>query len=338
MKRIILVLCIAMVAVAMVSARASQEESSEEAAATEVVNMRFAHYAAVDHAGNIAAQMFADAVEERTGGAIHIDVFPNNELGDPPSVLEANVLGAIDMSLPTQGQLDKYNKKFAAVMLPFIFRDLEHAWAVLDGPFMEAVGPELEEEGLIFLSNWEWGFRNLTNSVHPINTPADVVGLKIRTPPEVQLAAAMAGLGAEVQQIAWTELPQALQQGVIDGQENPVSVIYSNNLYELQPYLAMTMHVYNSMVHVMSKDVYDSLTAEQQQIIREESVRAGNWMRQTLAEADAHTIELLEEAGMQVTWPDRTLFQAEMAAAWDEIRDYAGAENVDAFIEMANSL
>jgi len=334
MKRFVLVLCLVLAVVGMAAARAPQEEMG----AAEPINMRLAHYGAVAHASNTAALMFADAVEERTDGAIHIDVFPNNELGDPPSVLEQNVLGAIDMSLPTQGQLDKYNKKFAVVMTPFAYDSLEHAWAVLDGPFMDWVAPELAEEGLVFLSNWEWGFRNLTNSVRPINTPADVVGLRIRTPPEVQIAASMSALGAEVQQIAWTELPQALQQGVVDGQENPVSVIWSNNLYETQRYLAMTMHVYNSMVHVMSKDVYDSLTAEQQQIIREESAAAGQWMRDTLAASDAETIELLEEAGMEVTWPDRTLFQAQMGEAYELVSEYAGAEYVQTFLEMCDSM
>ena len=336
MKRFVLVLCLALSVVAMAAARAPMEESSSMA--PEPINMRLAHYGAVAHASNTAALMFADAVEERTGGAITIEVFPNNELGAPPEVLEQNVLGAIDMSLPTQGQLDKYNKKFAVVMTPFAYDSLEHAWAVLDGPFMDWVAPELEEEGLVFLSNWEWGFRNLTNSVRPINTPADVVGLRIRTPPEVQIAASMSALGAEVQQIAWTELPQALQQGVVDGQENPVSVIYSNNLYETQRYLAMTMHVYNSMVHVMSKDVYDALTPEQQTIIREESARAGQWMRDTLAASDAETIALLEEAGMEVTWPDRTLFQAQMGEAYALVAEYAGQEYVDTFLEMCDSM
>ena len=337
MKRIVMLLLIATCFVAMAFAGGGQEEAAGGGgdAEMEVIEMRFGHYAAAGHPGDLAAQQFAERVEERTNGAIRVEVFPNNELGSPPELLEQNILGAIDMSLPTQGALDKYNKKFAVVMLPFVFRDYDHAYAVLDGPFMDWVAPELEDEGLVFLSNWEWGFRNLTNRVRPVNTPADVEGLKVRTPPEIQLEAAMEALGANVQKIAFPELPQALQQGVVDGQENPLSVIYHFNLYEVQNHLALTRHVYNSMVHVMSKQVWDQLTAEQQEIIREESVAAGNFMRESLQAEEEELIAALQDVGMQVTRPDRELFRNQMGPAYERISDYAGADNVERFLSMA---
>ena len=210
--------------------------------------------------GNKAAKMFADGVAKRTNGEVTVEIYPNNELGNPPEVLEQNVLGVIDMSLPTQGQLAKYSKKFGCVMLPFAYEGYDHAYKVLDGPFMKWAEKDLADAGLVFLSNWEWVFRNLTNSVRPINTPDDVKGLKIRTPPELSNQSAMEALGATVQTIQFSELPMALKQGVVDGQENPVSVIYAFKIYETQKYLAMTGHTYNSMVHVMSKKTWDKLT------------------------------------------------------------------------------
>jgi tripartite ATP-independent transporter DctP family solute receptor len=322
----------------MAFASGQEEEAATGEAEQEVINMRFGHYAAEGHPGDLAAKQFAENVERRTDGAIEVTVFPNNQLGSPPEMLEQNILGAIDMSLPTQGALDKYNKKFAVVMLPFVFRDYDHAYAVLDGPFMDWVAPELEQEGLVFLSNWEWGFRNLTNRVRPVNSPADVEGLKVRTPPEIQLEAAMAALGANVQKIAFPELPQALKQGVVDGQENPLSVIYHFNLYEVQNHLALTRHVYNSMVHVMSKKVWDELTPEQQAIIREESEAAGNFMRTELQKEEARLVEQLEDVGMEVTRPDRAEFREKMGPAYDRIREYAGADNVDRFLQMAENM
>lgn len=146
------------------------------------ITMKLGHYAAPGHPADRAANMFAENVQKRTNGEIVIAVYPNNQLGDPPQLLEQNILGVIDVSLPTQGALDKYSRKFAVVMLPFVYRDYEHAHKVLDGPFKEWTAGELEKQGLIFLSNWEWGFRNLTNNVRPINSPDDVKGLKIRTP------------------------------------------------------------------------------------------------------------------------------------------------------------
>jgi tripartite ATP-independent transporter DctP family solute receptor len=306
-------------------------------AQAETIQMKLGHFAAEAHPGNIASKMFADAVAKRTGGSINITIYPNNALGSPPEVLEQNILGAVDMSLPTQGQLGKYSKKFNCVMLPFLYASYAHADKVLDGPFIAWAVPDLDQAGLVFLSNWEWGFRNLTNSKRPVNTPEDVKGLKVRTPPELPTQAAMEALGAVVATINFNELQMALKQGVVDGQENPVAVIYSNQLYESQKHLAMTGHNYNTMVHVISKKVWEKLSAEQQQIIREESVKAGNWMRKSVRDAEADQIEKLKQAGVQVTTPDKAAFKALMKPAYERMSAIAGQENITAFVKMVEA-
>ncbi|MEO8410458.1 MAG: TRAP transporter substrate-binding protein [Propionivibrio sp.] len=305
------------------------------ASAQAVIQMKMGHYAPITHPGNQAAKMFAEAVEKRTNGSVKITVFPDSQLGSPPEQLEQNILGAIDMSTPTQGALDKYSKKFAVVMLPFIFRDAQHAYKVLDGPFAQWVAPDLDKQGLVFLANWEWGFRNLTNNVRPINSPDDVKGLKIRTPPEIQLQAAMEALGASVTKIAFNELFMGLKQGVVDGEENPLAVIFHNKFYEAQKYLALTNHVYNSWVHVMSKKTWEKLSPEQQVIIKEESKKAGDWMREQVQKDNASLVSQLKEKGMQVTTPNQADFKARMKPAYDRIADYAGKENVEMFKKMA---
>jgi tripartite ATP-independent transporter DctP family solute receptor len=240
------------------------------------------------------------------------------------------------MSMPTQGALDKYSKKFAVVMLPFVFRDANHAFKVLDGPFIQWAAPDLEKQGLVFIANWDWGFRNLTNNVRPINAPDDVKGLKIRTPPEIQLQAAMEALGGNVTKIAFPELFLALKQGVVDAQENPLSVIYHNKFYEAQKHLALTNHVYNSWVHVMSKKTWDKLTPAQQKVIKEESKVAGDWMRAQIQKEEANLVSQLQQKGMQVTTPKQADFKARMKPAYDRIAEYAGKENVETFIKMAD--
>ncbi|WP_417249180.1 TRAP transporter substrate-binding protein [Celeribacter sp.] len=304
------------------------------AAYAQDVTLRLAHFAAESHPGHIAAESFAEAVEERTGGAIAVELYPANQLGSPPEQLEQTILGAIEMNLPTQGGLDKYEKAFGTVMTPFAFNSYEHAHEVLDGPFTDWAGPKLEEQGLVLLSNWEYGFRNITNSKHPINSPEDVDGLKLRTPPELQIVAALEGLGASTTQIAFPELPNALSQGVVDGQENPIGVIYHYKLNDFQEHLAITRHVYNSMVHVINKDVFDSLTEEQQTILREESKRAGNMMREAVIAQEADEIAKLEAAGMQVTRPDLTAFSALMGPARERVAEYSGQENMDTFLSF----
>ena len=313
------------------------KKPAEKPAEPKAIVMKLGHFAAASHPGNTAAKMFAEGVEKRTNGAVKITVYPDNQLGAPPEMLEQAILGAIDMSLPTQGSLDKYSKKFSTVMMPFVFKDAAHAYKVLDGPFVPWASPELEAQGLVFLSNWEWGFRNLTNSVRPINTPDDVKGLKIRTPPEIQLQSAMEALGGNVTKIAFPELFMALKQGVVDAQENPLSVIFYNKYYEAQKYLAMTNHVYNSMVHVMSKKSWDKLTPDQQKIFKEESKKAGDWMRAQVQKEEADLVKQLKEKGMQVTTPNIADFKAKMQPAYDKIGTYAGKENVDAFLKMAEA-
>jgi tripartite ATP-independent transporter DctP family solute receptor len=304
---------------------------------SKTIELKIGHFDSEGGAGNIACKQFAAAVEKRTNGAVTIKIYPNNELGAPPEVLEQNILGAIDMSLPTQGQLAKYSKKFGCVMMPFVYKSREQAWRVLDGPFMKWAAPDLEKQGLVFLSNWEWGFRNLTNSVRPVNTPEDVKGLKIRTPPELSNVAAMEALGGIVQQIAFTELPMALKQGVVDGQENPVATIYNFKIYETQKYLAMTGHTYNSMVNVISKKSFDKLSRSQQRIVREESKKAGDYMRKTLADAEKDYIKKLEDKGMEVTYPDVSKFKTLMGPAYKRMEASVGSDNAAEFLKMVES-
>ena len=299
--------------------------------------LKFGHYAAETHPGHKATLMFADAVKKRTNGEITIKIYPANALGSPPELLEQNKMGAIDMSLPSQGALDKYVREFSVVMLPFAYDGYQHAWRVLDGPFMDWVAPKVSEQGLVFLSNWEWGFRNVTNNRNPVMTPADMKGLKMRTPPELQLQAAMEACGAVVTKIAFPELYNALKQGVVDGQENPLAVIYHFKIYEVQKNLALTRHVYNSMVHVMSKKTWDKLTPAQQKIIKEESKKAGQWFRDSMVKEEAGLVDKLKAKGMKITNPDIAAFRAAMPPAYKRIGEYAGQANVAKFLKMVEA-
>jgi tripartite ATP-independent transporter DctP family solute receptor len=301
------------------------------------LTLRFAHFGAEDHPSNIAAKQFAQRVEQRTNGEIKINIFPNNVLGGPPEQAQQIKLGTIDMGLPTQGQLDKYDKAFAAVMLPFIWDSPQHVFRVLDGPAMEWLAPLAERQGFILLRNWEYGFRNVTNIVRPINTPDDVKGLKLRTPPELQIQASMEALGATVQAIAFPELYLALSQKVVDGEENPIAVVYFSKFYEVQKHLPLTRHIYNNMIHAVSAATWAKLNTAQQAIFREESTAAGDLMRKMIADQEADQINKIAAAGVAVTRPDLAPFRALMGPAYDRIAAYAGADNVKKFREMADA-
>lgn len=300
------------------------------------MELKLAHYGAETHPSQTAALMFAENVEKRTNGEIKIIVYPNNALGAPPEMLEQAILGIVDMVLPTQGQLDKYAKPFAGVMLPFAYQSYQHAYSVIDSPeFVEWVSPMLEKENLIFLSNWEWGFRHATNNLKPIKTPEDLKGMKIRVPGEIQLRATFEACGSVVTSIAFNELYMAMKQGVVDGQENPISVIYSNKLYETQKYLSLTKHSYNSMVHVIGKKTWEKLTPEQQQIVKEESENARDYFRKVVQEQEAAQIAELEKLGMIVNSDvDFAAFEKALEPAYKQIEEYAGAENIKKYKEI----
>jgi TRAP-type transport system periplasmic protein len=169
-----------------------------------------------------------------------------------------------------------------------------------------------------------------------VTNPEDVKGLKIRTPPELPTQAAIEALGGVVATINFNELQMALKQGVVDGQENPIAVIYSNKLYETQKYLTMDGHNYNTMVHVISKKVWDKLTPEQKTIMMEESKKAGDWMKKTVRDAEADQIKQLKGFGMEVTYPDKSKFKALMKPAYDRMNNIAGEENITAFTKMVD--
>jgi tripartite ATP-independent transporter DctP family solute receptor len=306
-------------------------------AASAARELRLGHFGSENHPSHTAAKQFAENVEKRTNGEIKIVIYPNNALGSPPEVLEQVVLGALDMSLSGQDQIAKHVPLFDAVSIPFSVAGYDHMDRILDGPFKEWAAPEVEKVGLVYLSSWEWGFRQITNSRHPIKTPEDVQGLKIRTPPAMAYQAGIEALGANVQTIAFAELVMAMRQGVVDGQENPISVIYDLKLYESQKYITIVNYLYSSMTHVVSKSVWDSLTPEQQAIMREESDSARLLMRKLVRDEEQKQIVEMRGMGIEIDEPDLAPFRAKMGSAYEKIKKNIGEANFDKWMKMAEA-
>lgn len=299
------------------------------------VELKLGHFGSESHPSHIAAKQFADNVAKRTNGEVKIVIYPNNALGSPPEVLEQVIMGVVDMSLSGQDQLAKHVALFDAVSIPFSINGYDHMDRILDGPFKAWAAPAVEKVGLVYLSSWEWGFRQVTNSKHPIMSPDDVKGLKIRTPPAMSYQAAMEALGANVQTIAFSELVMAMRQGVVDGQENPISVIYDLKLYESQKYISIINYLYSSMTHVVSTDAWNRLTPEQQQIIREESDSSRLLMRKLVREAEQKQIADMRAKGIQIDTPALEPFQAQMGPAYEKIKKNIGEANFDKWMKMA---
>jgi tripartite ATP-independent transporter DctP family solute receptor len=238
------------------------------------------------------------------------------------------------MSLNTQGQLENHVKASATPQIPFIFDDYEHAHRTMDGPAMQWFIPQFVKAGLVYLANWEWGFRNLTNSKRPVTKPEDVKGLKIRVPPEFHLQVLFESLGAVVTQIAWPEVYMALAQNVVDGQENPLNAIYYAKFYEVQKHVALTRHAYSCLIPVVSTKTWAKLNAEQKQILKEEAKISGDWVRKELNNEETDLIGKFEKAGLQVTRPDLKPFRAAVASANEKIYKRYGEDNVKTFLKF----
>ena len=303
-------------------------------AAAQPIEMKFAHYTDESHPAHLAAKQFAANVEKRTNGQVKIVIFPANALGSPPEQCEQVKLGAIDMNIPTQGQFEKYVRACMTAQIPFIFDSYATAHKVLDGPAFDWLAQMAEKEGFIILSNWEWGFRNITNNKVAINKPDDVKGLKLRVPPEMHLQATMEALGAVVTKIAFPEVYMALAQNVVDGQENPLSTIYHQKFYEVQKHLALTQHTYSCMIHVVNPKKWARLNPEQQKIVREESKAAGKFMRDTVQGEEKEIIAKMEASGIKVTRPDIAAFSKAVQPAVEKIAKYAGEKNVETFTKF----
>lgn len=299
----------------------------------QAIQMRLAHYIDEKHPLHLGAKMLADNVDKRTQGKVKIIIYPANTLGSPPEVVKQVKLGTLDMCLNTQGQLEYYIKACATAQIPFVFDDYDHAHRTLDGPAMKWLGPLFEQAGFIHLANWEWGFRNVTNNKRPIMNPEDIKGLKIRVPPEFHLQTLFESLGAVVTKIAWPELYMALAQNVVDGQENPLSAIYYQKFYEVQKHVALTQHAYACAMPLIGTKSWAKLTKEQQNILREESKKAGSYVRKTLNDEEKDLIAKFEKAGLKVTRPDITAFRKKMGPAYEKIFERYGKDNVKTFMK-----
>lgn len=293
-----------------------------------------AHHVAENQPMLVAVRQFAAEVTRRTQGDLEIVLTQGGALSKLPEQLHHVLHGDVDMVIPPHDRFTSYSRKFACISLPFVFDDYAHADRVLDGEFRDWIVPDLNDMGLIFLGNWEWGFRQLTNSRRPILKPEDFGGLKIRVPPILQYRAAIQAMGGNAIPIEFDDLVRAIRQGLVDGEENPVSVIHALKLYESQTYLTVLNYAYCSSAHVISKKSYASLTPTQQQILGEESRKAGLLARSLMRLHEEEQLTELEQLGMLVDRPERAAFKAAAEPAYKVLRKAFGADVVNPFLEM----
>lgn len=315
--KMLLTSCLLIAAMAL-SGCGGAEKKPEAKPAAGPQTIKLAHVVNEKDGFHIAALKFKELVEARTKGAVKVEVFPNASLGDERTLIEGMQIGTIAMGVITNGPVANFLPEIAAFEMPFMFSSPEEAYKVLDGPVGQKVLAKLDAINLKGLAYAERGFRNLTNSKKVVKTPADMAGLKIRVMENPVYIDTFKTLGTNAVPMAWTEALTALQQGTIDGQENPVNVIYSFKLNETQKYLTMTKHSYAPALFLMSKKVFGSFNKETQDILMKAAQEAAVHERKWNAEQMAEQLKALKEKGMQITDPDTAAFQAAVKPVYDK--------------------
>jgi TRAP-type transport system periplasmic protein len=262
--------------------------------------LKMAHTLPASDTHHLAAQRFAEAVKQRTNGQIVIEVHPGGALGNDPSILQNLRLGALDLGMTGNPFFTSFIPKLNVLDLPYLFTTFEHVYRVVDGPIGKQLLAELEPQGLKGIAFWEIGFRNITNSRRPILRPDDLKGVKIRTTPNPAHVAAFQALGASPAPLAFPEVYLALQNGTVDGQENPINLIYASKFYEVQKHLSLTQHAYTVSIVAMNLAKFNALSPQQQTAILEAAQEAAAYQRKLNREIEGENLAKMKQAGLQV--------------------------------------
>lgn len=279
------------------------------AALAQTVKLSLGHGAAPGNPRHEASLKFAEGVKARTAGRIEVQVSPSAQLGDDAAMVTALRTGALDLSANSQGAVAAVVPEFAAFGMPFLFANLPQAWKLLDGPLGQELAAKANEKGLVVLGYWDNGVRHMSNSKRPLIKPEDLKGLKMRTPPDAVTVDIMQSLGAEAQQIKFAELYVALQQGVVDGQENPLMNIHASKLYEVQKFISLTGHKYEMTPFLMSKRAWDKLSDADRKALTEAAAEATALQRKLSQEADEKLVADLKAKGVRVDVADKAAFE-----------------------------
>lgn len=300
--------------------------------------MKVAVATAPDRSLTKALYEFEKIVEKETNGAIDVEVYPDGQLGGDLQVFEGLKMGTIEASTMSTGPIASFAPKMNVLDLPFLFKDTKTAHEILDGEIGEELLKELEGTGVIGINYWENGYRHLTNSVREVKTAADVEGLKIRTLENNLHIDIWEALGAVPTPMAYTELFTALEQKVVDGQENPVGNVISNKMYEVQKYLTKTGHVYNASPFLVSETFWKKLTSEEQEIIKKAAEEAKVYQRNLNAEEDNTAFDQLVKEGMVITElsdQDRQTFVDAVQVVYEKYKVDFGEDLVNKLIDAA---
>ncbi len=316
---------------------------SVAANAASAKELKYAHFQSADLSSpkHAAALAFETCVEGKTSGSIDVQIFPASQLGGGSEIMEGLQLGTVQMAAIHDGPISAVYKPFSVLAIPYLFDDQAMAWSVMDSDFGDALFEDMREKtGIRGFGVADNGVRNFTNNVRPVAEPEDMKGLKLRVMTAPVWITLVESLGASATPVPWPELPGALQQGVVDGQENGVTNIVNASLYQHQKYVSLDGHVFSWHAYLMSDSFYEGLTDGEKNAVDQCVEISKTIHRGMTAAQDANATAILSEKGMEVVSVSPEQKAKFRAAAQPAVREFVvgeiGAEwpdRLDAAIE-----
>ncbi|MFZ7102456.1 MAG: DctP family TRAP transporter solute-binding subunit [Peptococcaceae bacterium] len=313
-------------------APSGSSSGSNDQTPAEVKVLKISNGYAPTHPYNLALKEFKETVESKTNGAIRVDIYDSAVMGTSQDEIEAVMSGTEDAAVVAALSMWQNWSDIAAIEeVPFLFPDAKTARAAFHGDFgQKVIDQVITANNVKALGVWEFGFRHITNNVRPIVEPSDMQGIKFRVGPSQIRLEAFQALGANIMSVAWNELFTALQQKTVDGQENPIMTIESSGFGEVQKYLSLSGHVYNSGFFIINPDYFNSLTPEQQKIVADAAEAGGYRTEELNDELEGQAIEKLKNQGVEVNdTVDKEAFKKAMQPVWEEFREKYGNELLD---------
>ena len=273
----------------------------------------------------VAAEKFKALVEERTGGAYVIEIYPNGSLGGESDMLDSMTMDMLDMGIITSGPFVNFAPMMGVLDMPFLFASNAEAYKVLDGEIGQELLGTLEAAGLKGLAYAERGFRNVTNSVRPVANAEDIKGLKLRVMENEVYTATFKALGVNATPMQWADALTAMQQNTIEGEENPINVIYSYGLWDYgQKYVTLDRHSYSTAIITMSLEAFKRLDEKTQKIFKQAAQEAAEYERQWVADQEAGQLKTIKEHGVNVVEnPDVDSFRKAVQGVYSAYPQYA---------------
>lgn len=307
------------------------------AIANDKIVLKAGHASSTTSTGHLAFEHLGNELSEKTDGRISIQIFPGAQLGSERELVESIQLGNVDMAFVSSAVLGAFNKEFFALDIPFLFKDRESVYRVLDGDIGQGLLESLDTVGIKALGYWENGFRQLTNNKKVIRTPDDLEGMKMRTMENEVHIAAWKEEGANPAPLAFGELFTALQQGTFDAQEGPINLFYDMKFYEVQKYISKTNHVYSPWPVMINPDVYNRFSDDEKAIFAEAMENATTYQRELAQKADDNAIANMPTVTITELTPDELeQFSSRMGPIHELVKKKVGAKIVDDIIAEVN--